>query len=560
MEDSTCANEQIRIASIDHLDASPVIQPEGDMILRKPPYHSLELALQQDTTLTSNPAYESKAKRARLATDNVSCCSPDPTPIHTLPPEMLSLIFYFTLPPSCNPKDHLTVLSARTSSYPPIYMSFPEYPADTLAHVCSSWRSIAISSHSLWTHIDLSCDDEHYKQLLDRGETYVARTGKLPLELHILDAYRSRGPTRDALQPFLSRIAGRVGSLELCADPELPLDGQPRHILQGLFYGQPKALTKFVMRYGLQMLTSDITYCGPKSCDASKRARDSLLNFPSRQIEDLLAPVKILHLYGVAPRWSSKAYCGLSDLRLSLSAYGMFIIDQSRFITILKSSPALQILHFDLDISLSSPMQDNVTPVDLPDLQVLKLSRSLLGGSGKRTWVEDFLPLLVPGAKPFHLWIDSQADQHISAMQELEKFFARSKIVRFYYADRSGPPPINTILRHGSYLKVLLLHRQGYECGGYPIPSNHLVKQVPQMHLTSLHLIGYRIYVDFLRDMLDLCPGGVVLYNVPDVASGSVESPQPLSKQQLLDRFPAIRITHTATCDFPYPADWDIVD
>jgi hypothetical protein len=60
------------------------------------------------------------------------------------------------------------------------------YP-ELLSHVCSCWRQIAVSSHSLWSHIDLVPFQLLQETLIARSQVLTARAGHPLLNVHVLD-------------------------------------------------------------------------------------------------------------------------------------------------------------------------------------------------------------------------------------------------------------------------------------------------------------------------------------------------------------------------------------
>ncbi|KDN34928.1 hypothetical protein RSAG8_12018, partial [Rhizoctonia solani AG-8 WAC10335] len=404
------------------------------------------------------------------------------------------------------------------------------------------------------------------KRVLARAETYLARSGKLPIEIHILgNTYTSDlDPTHYAVDDFLRRIAGRMDSLQFYAHQRLDLAYFLHHVFEELSRGPPMALTRLAIQYGMNKYPRDARFARAHAFEVRNNTLDlhSHSGLVSGRIENGITPLKILHLCGVAPRWSSNVYCGLTDLRLSSSEYRWFRIDESTFITILRSSPTLQILHFELDILLHS-VQENVTPVDLPDLQVVKISRALIYHPNRDSIIQvgNVLRLLAPGTKPLNLWFDDMGDPSIYSLQELENFFARSKVRRFYYeyGYGTGRPPIATLLRHGSHLEVLVLNYWFHPYGLPPLPPLQHEVQGPLTRLNSLYLMGYRLHIDYIRIMLDLCPNGVVLYDFNSLAFGSRHY-LSLSRREMLKLFPAIRIPDDESRYFPFPiTDWDIL-
>jgi hypothetical protein len=95
-----------------------------------------------------------------------------PSPIHSIPPEIVSLIFEFTLPP-----------------FVPSYgLASVQNGPWVLSAVCSRWRYIALSQPSLWTTIFLDFTDEDwdapsFELIQPKLAAYLARSKQLPLNI-----------------------------------------------------------------------------------------------------------------------------------------------------------------------------------------------------------------------------------------------------------------------------------------------------------------------------------------------------------------------------------------
>ncbi|KAJ7883988.1 hypothetical protein B0H13DRAFT_2199196, partial [Mycena leptocephala] len=95
-----------------------------------------------------------------------------PSPIHSIPPEIVSLIFEFTLPP-----------------FVPSYgLASVQNGPWVLSAVCSRWRYIALSQPSLWKTVFLEFTDEDwdapsFELIQPKLAAYLARSKQLPLNI-----------------------------------------------------------------------------------------------------------------------------------------------------------------------------------------------------------------------------------------------------------------------------------------------------------------------------------------------------------------------------------------
>ncbi|KAH7332598.1 hypothetical protein B0J17DRAFT_632237 [Rhizoctonia solani] len=158
-----------------------------------------EVRRQLDTELAFISSYEPKIQQIKLAISRALNYSSGVPPINDLPLEVLAHIFHLARPRLCN------LHQPSDDDYPEGYI--PRYP-DDLARGCNLWRKYAISSRSLWCHIDLSPYKPYCARLIARAEAHVARAGEAPIELHIADNETSDLECRDN-----RRISGRMGTL-----------------------------------------------------------------------------------------------------------------------------------------------------------------------------------------------------------------------------------------------------------------------------------------------------------------------------------------------------------
>ncbi|KAL5632254.1 hypothetical protein ACGC1H_000302 [Rhizoctonia solani] len=374
---------------------------------------------------------------------------PAPFPINSLPPEILTRIFYLVLAQPCN----LHLLSPGDKTHYPIY---PDY----LAQVCSLWRDIAISTCSLWCHLDLSPDEPYYEELIARAERHIARAGTLPIELHIADNknehFRSMNRNHINLFELVSRISSRVNALEFITEDILDFHHE---VFMRLLLGRPSNFTKFTTRRGHNYSDALILAGSADSDELDEEFTLFQLNVTQDQIQNLFAPLTVLRLHGLFPYWSSTAYQGLVDLRLlSRNSRPRTPIREGQFKTILASSPGLRILHFGLNILDPIPDNQQIIPVHLPELQVVKIF-PLHPIAEANQCPSRLLRLLAPGTKPLRLSIEDYYIPGAGLEAEMERFFARSRVVRFY--TRVVFPPMNLLCHHAAHLELVVL--DGFE-------------------------------------------------------------------------------------------------
>lgn len=122
-----------------------------------------------------------KLKQARVMINRARNSYAAIVPINVLPFEIITRIFRL-------------VLDVQPCYYHNFIPYHPENitlkPPESLSHVCSRWRQIALGSHQLWTHIDVIPfhSPSKFEGFLARGETFAARAGSLPLHIHMFEA------------------------------------------------------------------------------------------------------------------------------------------------------------------------------------------------------------------------------------------------------------------------------------------------------------------------------------------------------------------------------------
>ncbi|CAE6493136.1 unnamed protein product [Rhizoctonia solani] len=508
----------------------------------------LELSRQLDTQLDFLSSHELEIRETKLAIKHTRNYSHSLAPINSLPLEILTRIFHLVRVWPCG-LDHLSPRNKKR------YPNYPYY----LTQVCSLWRRTAVSSHPLWCHIDLSSDESYYGHLIAQAETNVARSGRSPLELHITNGASGKFEwphyAYEGLYEFVSHVSDRVESFELVVFGGFR--GFHRSVFSRLLFSQNPTLTKLVLNS--HQSHYDCFIVAPEF-DPGEELDDDItaftLDLTTDQIESAFAPITVLHLRGIFPLWSSVAYSGLVDLRLT-STNTWSKIQDVNLITILQSSPGLRILHFGLEIICLSTDGEQVPPVYLQDLQVIKIipnngfSTALSPGS--------VLHLLAPGSKPLRLSFSSEYVPDNLTTKDFENFLLRATVARFYA--RTIFPPMITLLRHAPHLELVVFDDLGpdslFKLGATWLAFDNLDsgQRLEHFHLTRSTISG-----DELRTMVKCCPTGLVLYSCT-VGANSSGKPDGLSTKELAEAFPTVRVTEHARYPVEDPtADWDVLD
>ncbi|KAH7332597.1 hypothetical protein B0J17DRAFT_771693 [Rhizoctonia solani] len=467
------------------------------------------------------------------------------TPINTLPVEILARIFNFVLVEPCclenlpwEPNKHFLGYS------------------DNLAQVCTLWRRIAVSSCSLWCHIDLSPYAPYSGKLITRAETYLNRAGRLPIELHVAlnDDWECRNEHQEYenLYSLVSRVSNRVKTLEFIFSGPGSFQKCHQEVFSRILLCQGSILTNLLIRSESDFATSFILADGFDTEMPFGDDRSFELSLTQEQIESAFAALTALDLQGVFPLWSSTAYHGLVDLRLT-STEDWSQIEEAELATIFKASPELRILHFGLWINAPSPDTPRIAPVDLQDLQVVNITE--INNHQGSTCPSSLLRLLAPGIKPLRLSISDIYECEAGLVTELGSFFARSRVARFY--THGTFPPIDILLPHAAYLESIVLDQlKDNNQGESPFACSLVDSSLPR--LRSFIIEDSILYESDLRSLVNYCPDGVVLCKCSvnrDESKAGCFSPQELS-----EAFPTVRVNPAPYRSGSSNGDWDILD
>ncbi|CAE6428300.1 unnamed protein product [Rhizoctonia solani] len=501
-----------------------------------------ELIHQLDIEIAFIQGYEPKIQEIRIGISRAHNYWSGLAPINTLSPDILTRIFHFARPQPCR-FHYLNSPKLHERRFP-----------DHLARVCTLWCNIAISSRSLWSHIDIFPCGPNYNRLITRAETHAERATDKLIELHIAQGVTGRPDRTNRgyydLYELISRISSRVESLEFAVSSNF--QGFHRSVLSRLLLSQPPTLRELIIHSSYDHSDAFIYAEEFDPDDSDEEFEDFRLNLTEDQVESGFALLTVLHLNGIFPLWSSVAYHRLVDLRL-FSTDSWSSIEEEELTNILTSSPGLQILHFGLEIQLLTADSTEVTPVYLQDLQIVKIfpykaATTLLCPS-------KVLRLLAPGSKLLRLSFDNYYEPDDEFIIDFEAFFARSRVVGFY--TRSAFPPISALLRHAIHLEQIIL--EDYESVAFGTPHFTWLEVdslVSWPRLRSLYVTTSALSESELRLFVKCCPTGVTLY----ACDVDLDSSEESMSEELSDIFPTVTITDTPLCpQGDPPAEWDVL-
>lgn len=424
--------------------------------------------------------YESQIDESRIILRKFRNRRSDIAPISSLPPELLSRVFLLarkTEPCFLEEAAHLNCL--------------PE-SLESLLHVCSYWRSVALALPALWIHIDIAPHHMLNKRLLTCGKLFAANAGQAPLEIHIGVSGTTRYPSRkDDLFEFCTSIATRTKSLLISLDV---LGGDEGAIIERFLANSvPRTLTRLII--GLSHGWKGFIAANDSETPHGNVVR--WLDIPHHYLEEVLRYVTVLRLYAVYPYWTSQAYHGLTKLHLTDPAG---LITVSQLASILCTSPQLRFFYFGSSITNDDAVP---SPVHLNDLEVfhLDIQEPLVTR-------DSILRMISPSSKPLRMSITLGEDEITSLIEsEWGRFFTRSNIaqLRLYSPLGDISLPLPELLALVPNLQALSL--DGFDPSHFKPSSGPVDSRGPVgTRLTVLHLTSSTINPETFRYIAETYP------------------------------------------------------
>ncbi|KAG8686046.1 hypothetical protein FRC11_009610 [Ceratobasidium sp. 423] len=280
----------------------------------------------------------------------------------------------------------------------------------------------------------------------------------------------------------------------------------------------------------------------------------TFLDMAEEELEAILAPLTVLHLRGIFPRWDSLAYYNLVDLRLtSAFRYSWCSIKEANLMSVLRASPELRILHFALAIKSRSP---EVAPVVLKDLEVINIKT--VCRYAKPLEVGSVLRLLAPGTRPLRLTLENEVYEEGPSMDEIMRFFERANISRF--CAKEGYPPIKTLLPRTPNLQHLVFS----SCKHFSRENLYLSVEygdTPELLApaqSSWHVRESQLDLDDMESFIDIYHArSLVLSNCYIFEVGEQE---PLAESELFEFTQSVCFKSYQGLSPDPTVDWDILD
>lgn len=494
-------------------------------------------------------SYKAKMKQAKVIINKTRNVIPATTPIHMLPPSVLSYIFQLVRDASSD--DSYRYRGRDSGASTPAYSSPNKYP-ETFSYVCSHWRRIAIESRALWSHIKVGERWSRYRyyhdeRLFPRARVFAARSDPSPVDIHIISDSFSYYANSD-LNEFVASVAPRIRSFDMSPTSTITSFSEMHKSVFESWLGncKPGALKELVLKGNV----GNNSYETIEASEAPIHSNSQLLEMPYAYLEDRLSSIRVLRLTGLYFPWESRAYHGLVELRLTPIRDGMnFPISQSQLRAILTASPRLRELHFGLEVTETLSHDDPHIAVSLPDLEVVNLCSTKWGGQSAHNAI---LPLLAPSAKPLQLSLSRPYTSTRSFLGDgTTEFIARSNVTKLHIESidinntgKFQPVVLLEIFRllDVPNLRALSLSRF-YLRPSQPCPlqgdktafqaNGAEPKSDPSPQLDTVHLRDCTVDLDCLQRVVQTISvqkvnyKGCWFYNMEDGYSSQLDAPQP---------------------------------
>ncbi|KAG8687507.1 hypothetical protein FRC11_007108 [Ceratobasidium sp. 423] len=408
-------------------------------------------------------------------------------PINQLPAEILADIMRIVIycAPRCK-EDGYRFMNGPVLRYP-----------DVLSHVCSRWQQVAVHSRDLWSHIDIT----EWHTSGGRAMKFLDRAGQSPVRLHLvarLSLPRQGNNPVDRV-PFLAPITSQLESLELTPRIDELIKTHTSALSICLAACTAGSLTELVIRIidGNQIhapifikARNHVIEPTPPIDEIYPQPIWVDMDTPEEDLEDVLRGVAVLRLCQVYPQWTSSAYCGLVELRLVAGTLPNVKITESQLVGILRSSPKLRILHFNLRIIDAAELDTAINdPVALCDLEVLNLDWMREDG------IEIILRWLAPTPKLSQLSLRLVDEEVDFGHPAIEAFLAGSNVTmvhthHLYLVEIVG------LIRSCRHIQVLALENLEAE-----FTAANMTETIP-FKFNTLYLIESKIQVDTLHRLI----------------------------------------------------------
>ncbi|KAG8688274.1 hypothetical protein FRC11_005748 [Ceratobasidium sp. 423] len=516
-----------------------------DYYLQSESFGAIPVALSQRVTTEASilGGHERKLQAARAKINWARNFSPHLVPINSLPPEALARIFRFALGPDNignmyrHPRLNRMDVRNTTSS-------------EVLSHVCSYWRRVALNSSQLWTRIDLSPCEVVNRGLFPRSSAFVERAGGMPLDIHITDPIRD-WITSSRLDYFITTIAPRIRSIDLRIYQTIRTDAYRNTLSACLSRCVPGTFKTLIATREPDELASTYVFFDVPDSGIPEHGVGFYQQMYTFANDAVLLSITTMRLHAFYPFWTSKAYYGLVELRLTQRTSDV-PISEFYLRGILQASPNLRILEFALKIVDPLP-EGSAGSIRLDDLEVLNISMM------RYKFVQTFLRIITPGSRPLQISLSSAPNEGDPRMlfdepNTLRTFFSHTNVTMLHAND----------FDKGEIIEILGIcpHLQTLSWDGYDAPSEPESDElISHPRLQNLYMIQCEVELDVFPRWINLpMLENLVFYRCAFYQGD--ESEDRLDEGQIQMELPGIRPTISYVGhDMPNPMeDWELFD
>ncbi|CAE6368433.1 unnamed protein product [Rhizoctonia solani] len=292
--------------------------------------------------------------------------------------------------------------------------------------VCSRWRQIVMETPIFWSHIDIFPHRLSGSTHLANVKKHMSMVKQSPVDIHIvddLDLFDSSG--LEAFYNIINQSSPRMRSLTF-QQAHYSLDRSREVLYQCLENNIPGMLEELTLILDDECDQRRLFIEAVDCITSHSHPPIILKNMTVGRLEAALLSISTLRLCGAFPYWVSSAYSGLVELCLHSKRDGSqsLEISHSSIMRILSSSPKLQIL--DLDIDLTAVSESFIEPIYLEDLQIIRT------GSMSRPHFGHLLEPLFPGTGPLTICCRGYPSDLIARDTGIKAFFARANVQRIW--------------------------------------------------------------------------------------------------------------------------------
>ncbi|KEP47561.1 F-box-like domain protein [Rhizoctonia solani 123E] len=467
--------------------------------------------------------YERDARNAKSILARSRNSSQAVVPMSALPAEVLERIFQLA-------DDIQYNMNVKLPS--------PMFP-EALSHVCARWRQVALSSHRLWSRIDVPIFSQSYKWLLLRGKTFASRATELDLHIFMTNDEMEGGSLYSRLDRFCAGVGSKLRALQLTNGVKAR-DGLGASMLTPLLnasfkYIEPGALDHIAL---IDHYPAQPEFIRSSDTLSSCWYRPISIDIPQRQIDDVLGPIRSLWMENHFFPWKSPAYHGLVDLRLLTSGEARPIsIESAQLRNILSACPKLRTFHCGIEVvDTKTVAQDISEPVYLAELEYIHLRRM------SPDQHQYLLPLILPGPKPISLSIQvakPSPTEELFSTTVLD-FFTRSNVVALYIKGHCYTASLSLErLLKDSPPSTRIIGLQSFNID----QENARPFSFKQSYLTQLECLNLTLCtfdINVLRGMADVCPIREIKIFTPECFVYTVYSSKERVTSETLDELVAI--------------------